>query len=312
MKTYVLLLLAFGICSFGQPVRTTHVYKTVEGHEIRVDVIRPPGERVRPVIFWLHGGALINGSRANLNAEQLRRYLDAGFAVAAIDYRLAPEAKLASILEDVRDAHLWLRREGRKLLPIDPDRLVVVGHSAGGYLTLMTGTLLKPVPKALVSYYGYGDIAGEWYSRPDPFYSRQPAVSEEEARRAVGATPVSEPPSGNQRFRFYLYCRQRGLWPKEVTGRDPESEPRAFDPWCPVRNVTRPYPPTMLLHGDADTDVPYRQSVLMAEQFKAKGVKHEFITIPGGPHGFDRAMDKPEISGVFDRALQFLKDHVNP
>ncbi|MGH9675404.1 MAG: prolyl oligopeptidase family serine peptidase, partial [Bryobacteraceae bacterium] len=40
---------------------------------------------------------------------------------------------------------------------------------------------------------------------------------------------------------------------------DPAAQPRAFDPWSPVRNVTREYPPTMLLHGDADTDVPFAQ-----------------------------------------------------
>jgi dipeptidyl aminopeptidase/acylaminoacyl peptidase len=188
----------------------------------------------------------------------------------------------------------------------------VVGHSAGGYLTLMTGTLLKPAPKALVSYYGYGDIAGEWYSRPDPFYSSQPAVPEAEARGAVGAGCVSEPATPNARGRFYLYCRQHGLWPKEVTGLDPEAQPKAFDPWCPVRNVSRRYPPTMLLHGDKDTDVPYQLSVMMAEQLKRHGVEHELITIPGGGHGFDRAMQTPEVARAFDRALQFLTQRLKP
>ena len=142
--------------------------------------------------------------------------------------------------------------------------------------------------------------------------SSQPAVPEEEAHAAVGATPISEPPQSSPRMRFYLYCRQHGLWPKEVTGRDPDAEPRPFDPWCPVRNVTRQYPPTMLLHGDADTDVPYRQSMMMAEELKRHGVEHELITIPGGPHGFDRAMDKPEISAIFDRAVQFIARKLKP
>jgi acetyl esterase/lipase len=295
-RAFAVAILSLGTLSAAgeEFSKTTYVYKNAGGHEIKLDVMRPPDERVRPVILYIHGGALMFGSRGGINAEQLRRYIRAGFAVVSIDYRLAPETN------------------GRKLLRVDADRLAVVGHSAGGYLTLMTGILFKPRPKALVSYYGYGDIAGEWYSRPDPFYSSQPAVPEAEARAAVGTAPVSEPPQSSPRPRFYLYCRQHGLWPKEVTGRDPDAEPRAYDQWCSVRNVTRHYPPTMLLHGDADTDVPYRQSVMMAEELKLHGVEHELITIPGGPHGFDRAMDKPEISAIFDRAVQFIARRLKP
>lgn len=308
-----LLAAACACCAHAQEFsKQTFTYKKAQGCEIKLDIMRPEGNGVRPVILWIHGGALIFGHRSNINREQLRRYLRAGFAVVSIDYRLAPESKLPAILEDVRDAHQWLRENGRRLLRIDPERLAVVGHSAGGYLTLMAGTLLKPPPRALVSFYGYGDIAGEWYSRPDPFYSAQPAVTELEARSSVGSKALSEPPRENTRFRFYLYCRQRGLWPKEVTGVDPDAEPARFIPWCPLRNVTRDYPPTLLLHGDKDTDVPYQQSVLMAAELEKHGVVHDMVTIPGGPHGFDHAMEKAEAAAAFERALDFLKRHLKP
>ena len=62
-----------------------------------------------------------------------------GYALVSFDYRLAPEVKLPAIIEDVQDAFRWLREQGPKLLHIDPDRVVVTGGSAGGYLTLMTG-----------------------------------------------------------------------------------------------------------------------------------------------------------------------------
>ena len=114
----------------------------------------------------------------------------------------------------------------------------------------------------------------------------------------------------NNRGLFYLYCRQHGLWPKEVTGHDPAKEPGYFTPFCPVRNVTKAYPPTILLHGDADTDVPYQESVAMAAALKRAGVEHEFITAKGGGHGFDRAMKDPVISGYVDRAVAFLAAHV--
>jgi len=62
-------------------------------------------------------------------------------------------------------------------------------------------------------------------------------------------------------FKWQNLRRQNGLWPKEVAGFDPDKEPRAFDRFCPIRNVTKDYPPTLLLHGDNDTDVPHQQSV---------------------------------------------------
>src|SRR4029079_15421060 len=138
---------------------------------------------------------------------------------------------------------------------------------------------IEPRPAALVSFWGYGDIVGPWYSQPDPFYRRQPLVSEAEARAAVGRDPIAEPPALSARFRFYLYCRQNGLWPKEVAGRDPDKDAKAFDPFCPVRNVTKTYPLTWLLHGDQDTDVPYEQSVLMSKMLDRHKVAHELITM---------------------------------
>jgi acetyl esterase/lipase len=186
-----------------------------------------------------------------------------------------------------------------------------MGGSAGGYLTLAAGYFVEPRPRALVAFWGYGDIAGAWYSRPDPFYSKMPAVPREEAYRAVGGPVLSESPGKNNRHRFYLYCRQQGLWPREVTGHDPDREPRAFDPWCPVRNVSAKYPPTLLVHGTEDTDVPYEQSRLMARELDRKGVEHELLTVKGAGHGLAGA--KPAVvAEAQDRAVafvsRFLKD----
>ncbi len=272
---------------------------------------RPPGADVVPAIFWIHGGALIMGHRGNLRADQMSRYLEAGFAVVSIDYRLAPETKLAAILEDVRDGWHWVREKGADLFRIDPARIAVVGHSAGGYLTLTCGYRVSPRPRALVSFYGYGDIAGDWYSRPDPFYSSRPAVPREKAYAAVGGRVISQAVPPHERGAFYLFCRQQGLWPKEVAGLDPHTEPRAFDPFCPLRNVSRGWPPTLLLHGDADTDVPFAQSELMAGELKRHGVEHEFVRVPDGRHGFDSAMKDPAVSAIFDRVIGFLRDRVS-
>jgi acetyl esterase/lipase len=289
----------------------TYCYKQVGRCKIEADVYRSNEAAGRPAIVWIHGGALISGNRKNIHPTQLAKYLDAGFNVISIDYRLAPETKLKFIIADLRDAFKWVRRRGPELAGIDPERIAVVGHSAGGYLALMSGFCVKPRPRAIVSFYGYGDIVGSWYSRPDPFYSRKPAVAMDEAYAAVGNTAISEG-RAPERFQFYLYCRQNGLWPKEVGGHDPDKEPRAFDHFCPVRNVTKEYPPTLLLHGDKDTDVPYEQSVLMADTLERYQVEHQLITMSNCGHGFDggrRAATDPVIAETFDRVIAFLKQH---
>ena len=272
---------------------TTVTFKTVRRHEIKLDLYPTASAAPAPVVVWIHGGCLIMGSRNGIHGRPgiLETCLNRGMAVAAIDYRLAPETKLADILADMSDAFAWVRDEGRAH-GLDPGRIGVMGHSAGGYLALMSAFMVSPRPKAVVSFYGYADIAGDWYAKPDAFYNLQPPVTEAEARSSVGTTPLSEPeePVSNNRQRFYLWTRQRGRWPVEVTGKDPAKERAAFDGWCPIQNITPDWPPVLLLHGTADTDVPYAQSAQMVDALTVVGPSHRLITIRDGPHAFERGV----------------------
>ncbi|MEZ4860167.1 MAG: alpha/beta hydrolase [Caldilineaceae bacterium] len=289
---------------------TTYTYKTVEHCALHADVYRlSTTPTPSAALVWLHGGALIYGSRKNIRLWQLARYLDAGYTVIAVDYRLAPESKLPAIITDLRDALQWVREQGPGRFGIDPTRLAVVGHSAGGYLTLMAGCCVTPQPQALVALYGYGDIVGDWYSKPDPFYCQQPLVTEAESGRQQPGPVISEPYPGRGKDKFYLYCRQQGLWPQEVGGRDPVADPAFFAPYCPVQQVTPDYPPTLLLHGDHDTDVPYAQSVLMDAALARQQVPHELLTIPAGEHGFDGNPDAPAAQAALAQVLHFWAEH---
>src|SRR4051794_34766251 len=136
--------------------RETYVYKEVDGCRIKLDVHRAPGHEVRPVVVWIHGGALIMGHRGGIDRALLGALTGAGYVVVSIDYRLAPETKLPAIVADVRDACRWVRERGPDLFRTAPGRLAVMGGSAGGYLTLMTGFRVEPPPRALVSFWGYG------------------------------------------------------------------------------------------------------------------------------------------------------------
>jgi acetyl esterase/lipase len=287
----------------------------VDGHDIEADVYRAPGDDVRPAVLWIHGGALIFGSRTNAFDWQLREYLDAGYVLVSIDYRLAPETKIPAIVQDVEDAYSWMRDEGPGLFRIDPDRMAVVGHSAGGYLALVAGSRCVPPPQAVISFYGYGDLTGAWYSSSSEFYSAMPEVSEEEARSAVGDTVITGTPeleTVKKRAMFYLFCRQRGLWPREVGGKDPVADRDWFSQYEPLNNISPEYPATLLLHGERDTDVPFEQSVLLAKAFNSHAVEHELVSDPNWGHVFDRTGDDPVVRDAFHNVLRFLGRHLSP
>jgi len=291
----------------GEVRMQTYTYKQVGDLEIKANVYRADDEKIRPVIVWIHGGALIMGGRDGVNGRVKKMFLDAGYAIVSIDYRLAPETKLAAIIEDVEDAFKWIRAKGPELFKIDAGKIAVLGGSAGGYLTLATGHRVKPRPDVLVAFYGYGDLVGDWYSKPSPHRRHQRSKMPEEQVREQ----VSGPAIANSRDRkgdggaFYQFCRQRGLWPAEISGWDPHKQSKKFDPYMPVKNVTGQYPPTLLIHGTEDTDVPFEQSAMMADQFKKFGVDHELIAIAGGEHGFGGG-DPERIEQAYQKAFQFV------
>ena len=263
----------------------TFVYKRVHNIEVHADVYRLQGNDRRPVILWLHGGALIFGGRGMLPADEREQFLRAGYVVVAIDYRLGPETKLPEILRDVEDSYRWIQEKGPTLFSADPQRVAVVGQSAGAYLALMAGARVHPSPQAIISFYGYGDIAGEWYSRPSAFYLSQHRVTKKQAFRSVSNRVLSQSPVLPREL-FYIYCRQNGLWPQEIAGFNVLTGREKLYHLSPERLVGPQYPPTFLLHGDRDTDVPYRMSERMAAVLQRGGIEHRLSKMVGFDHLF--------------------------
>jgi len=303
-----------GVAGDAEITKTTHVYKTVGDLDIHADVYRAASsdndEQLLPVVVQIHGGALMMGHREGVNGRIRESMLDAGFVVVSIDYRLAPETQLPEIIADLQDAFTWVHDEGPKLFQADVSNVVVVGGSAGGYLTLTAGYRARPRPQALVAFYGYGDLVGDWYRMPSPHPRHHRShLSAKTARRQVRGPAIAD---SRQREgdggAFYQFCRQTGGWPKAVTGWDPHTEADKFSPYMPLHNVDADYPSTLLIHGTADTDVPYEQSTLMEEELKRHGVEHRLITIDGGEHGLGGG-DPAAIDAAFDAVPQFFLQH---
>jgi acetyl esterase/lipase len=289
--------------------RQSYIYKRAGRARIGADVYPATSGKdgPKPAVLFFHGGALVMGTRRWLRPHLVQRLTGEGYVVVSCDYRLAPETPLAGIAEDIEHAYAWVREWGSNNFGVDERCIAVMGGSAGGYLTLLAGVRFRPRPRALVSFYGYGDISGAWYTEPSPYYCQMPPVSEEQARALLHPATISR--SGGERFPLYLRLRQQGSWPRIVSGHDPVTEPDCLRAFCPVANVAPRYPPTLLLHGDADTDVPWEQSRLMAEALALAGIEHRLITIAGGEHGFDRRDSDPEVRRAIDAVLAFLAAH---
>ena len=84
---------------------------------------------------------------------------------------------------------------------------------------------------------------------------------------------------------FYLTRRHQGDWLSVISGHDQEDRDW-FTPYMPGLNVSTDYGPTMLLHGDPDTDVPVEQSELMQQRLVEHGVVYEFVRNPTWQHAF--------------------------
>lgn len=321
MKTVTTLILCFCVLtSFCQKenaseiVSRTFIYKKVGNVLIHADVFKVYGDSLpSPVILWIHGGALMFGSRKDIPIEQIKLYTDYGFTIVAIDYRLAPETKLSEIFSDITDAIRWIHEIGKDSLSVDPSNLFVIAHSAGGYLAMLSGYLGTYKPKAIVSFYGYGSILEDWYNKPDSFALTQKLISKEHANNLIGDSTITKA-EVNERLDLYFYSRQQGNWPSLISGHDITSKGEWFKLYCPVLHIYEEYPPTLLLHGSADVDVPIQESYRLFEKLELLNNGSKLITITNSGHLFDikeGGLSNEKIRNLFIEVLSFLERHKN-
>jgi acetyl esterase/lipase len=113
------------------------VYSKPGGTELKLDLFLPrKGRKPRPAVVWIHGGGWRKGSRTRCPAKFLTKE---GFAVASIDYRLAPAARFPAQIHDCKAAIRWLRANAERY-GIDKKRIGAWGSSAGGHLAALLGT----------------------------------------------------------------------------------------------------------------------------------------------------------------------------
>jgi len=251
------------------------VYLTAEGYESKLDLYVPRGATAAtPVLMYFHGGFWVRGSK-DASMLNVLPYLEMGWAVVNVGYRLGRTSLAPAAVEDARCALRWVYRNAQQYR-LDTSRIVTTGHSAGGHLSLMTGMLTpeaglddrcpgpeQPSVAAIIDWYGPTDV-GDQLEGPH----RQNAVVE-----WFGGMP--------DRF--------------EVARRV-----------SPLEYVRRDLPPILTIHGDADQTVPYEHAVRLHAALETAGAVHELHTVPGGGHGgftFDQTAE------IFTKIQRFLREN---
>jgi acetyl esterase/lipase len=273
-KLRILLLpLLAGAMSFSQPsaapVRLPAGVTVLENvpydshPQTVMDIYKPAGAGPRPAMIVIHGGGWTGGAKAGMVAAWVVRYLEKGFVVANVEYRLAAVAPAPAAVEDaLKAANFFLDNAGK--YGADPKRTAVTGGSAGGHLALMVGMtpksakLGKPVKvRAVINFYGITDVDDQLHGA----HMRKYAVT----------------------------------WVPE--GPDRTALARRVSPMTYVR---KDVPPVLTLHGDADATVPYEHGVNLTRALKDAGAVAEMISVPKGIHGFPKETQDQLYPRIFE------------
>lgn len=257
------LLIATSNLPAVEPTLKDVEFAKVEDYSLKLDIYYPPqskDDETFPLIVWVHGGAWRAGSKDRMPIGEC---LDHGFAIASVDYRLSPQAKFPAQVHDIKAAIRYLRANHAKFR-ICKETFVIAGASAGGHLAALVGVSdgveelegqvgkhlsQDSAVKAIVSFYGASNlqtILGQ--STEHGLSVRVPALD-------------------------------------LLLGGQPKQKAELARLASPVAHVDPKDPPLWLLHGDADPQMPPKQSVELEKLYREHGVKVSHEVIKGAKHG---------------------------
>lgn len=243
------------LLSFGDPdvPHESLVYATRDdGGPLRLDLYGGrEASSPRPLVLIIHGGSWRSGDRTQL-PSMAKRLAHAGYAVASMDYRLAPTHPFPAAFDDVRSAVDYLREHAAEL-SIDPERVVLYGRSAGGHLALLAAYRWQaPFVRGVVALYPPTDLEYSWHHPTNP----RVLDTHGTLREFLGGGPDESPE---------LHAR--------------------YDDASPYPHASADSPPTLLIHGGRDELVRPRHSERLAERLSELGVPHHLLAPPWATHG---------------------------
>lgn len=231
-------------------------YTTNTNYDCKLDVYALRDvSKLNPTVVMIHGGGWVSGTK-EVAQMHILPYLEMGFSVVNVGYRLGAVASAPAAVEDVRCALRWVFRNAKQY-GFDTTAIIVTGHSAGGHLALMTG-FLPPASEF------------DALCRLDS----DPALKVAAVINWFGITDVADQIEGGANKRDYA---TRWFGSKQ----DVDLAKRL----SPINYLRAGLPPVLTLHGDADPVVPYAHGVRLHEALTKAGLQSTLHTIPKGGHG---------------------------
>ena len=259
------LLVAFILChclpAFGQSHRVVSdlEYAVVDGQSLKLDLHLPEAKNT-PVIVWVHGGAWRAGSKSDMPLGLL---VAQGFAVASVDYRLSTVAPFPGMIHDIKAAIRYVRGKAGEY-GYDADKLGVAGSSAGGHLAALVGVTN-----------GHKQLEGSEGSCLNQSSDVRFTISLFGASNLMTILSQSKPQG--------LKMRVPAL--QLLLDGQPDEKPDLAKLASPVQHLDPKDPPLLLIHGDADPQMPPEQSQELAEACNKVGIKVRLEMLPGAVHG---------------------------
>jgi acetyl esterase/lipase len=248
------------------------VYTQVNGWDGRADLyISPNASKPTPILINIHGGGWKTGVKETQGG--FNPFFKAGFAVANMEYRMSGQATAPAAVEDTRCMLIYLIKNA-KALNIDPNKIVIMGGSAGGHLALMGGLL----------------------GNDHRFDTNCPGVENVKVAAIIDKYGIMDV------WDWTYGPEHKSSSPKLWLG-DRANDDAFIKSVSPISYVTKNSPPIFIVHGNADPTVPYKQSVDLYKKLQDLGVKSQFITVEGGLHG---KFDKEKNNEINAAILEFI------
>jgi acetyl esterase/lipase len=242
------------------------------GHaQQRLDIFLPRNPGPHPLIVYVHGGAWRAGSKQDMPLGGL---IEVGFAVASVDYRLSTVAPFPAQMHDIKAAIRFLRAHAKEY-GFDTRRFAVAGSSAGGHLAALTGTSNGNV-----------ELEGKLGAHRDQSSDVQAIMS------FFGASNLQT--ILGQSTEHGLDVRVPAL--QFLLGGQPDEKPALAKLASPEAHVDAHVPPLLLIHGDADPQMPFEQSRELEAAYRKVGCPVELHVIHGGVHGGRQFYDDERIA----------------
>lgn len=258
-------------------------YKTIDSLTLELDIHIPVlklgeepwdvlSEQLKPTLIYFHGGGWVEGERTS-RFLGLLPYLERGWCVVNVDYRLLDKTNLIGCLDDCNDAINWVLENSLKY-KFDPDRLYLSGESAGGHLALLTGMMDQSTRKSVLSNPKDRNIAGiiNWY----------------------GITDIL------QAIKFW----NDSSYTKMISDKWEGDLEMYYDLTSPINYVSQHTPPILSIHGDADVNVEIEQSIALHKRLDVEKIKNRLIKVPGKKHG---NFSSEELASIFESIWAFLE-----